>query len=617
MGSFFVCRKGGAADVANEQNLMSVEELNARKTPEERIESARKAGKASAEARRKRKSLQETMKMLMEMQVVGENNKKNLAKFGIEEEDQNYQTAVAVRLMERGLVQGDVSAIRLMGELTGDINKFAFGMNDDEDVVEMKYPSLVIPDNGRDKRTGNEIGPQAGPQTMFMASSADIIVYGGAAGGGKTFALLMEGLRHKDVKGFGAVIFRHNYNQITAEGGLWDASQKIYSQVPDAQARKSPKLHWKFNSGAKLSFAHIERDEDLQSWMGTEIAYIGFDELTHFTKHMFLYMLSRNRSTCGVRPYVRATCNPDSDSWVADLISWWIDQETGYPIPERSGQIRWMITISDVIYMFSSKKEAIEYAMSTGIEENEAMVMPKSFTFIASSIEDNKKLLEADPGYMANLRALTEVDMERLLKGNWKIKASAGKYFQRAQVAQYMLTEIPNDVIYWCRAWDIAATDEDEGGDPDFTASALIGKRSNGRFVVAHVTNDLVKAGDVEKLIKVTSIADKARLGALYHVRIPQDPGAAGKIVAKSWIKMLAGFDVKAEPVSGSKENRATPFAAQWQNGNVDVVIGPWNDMYFSQLESFPESKHDDMVDCSSDAFNECAEFDFNIENLL
>ena len=80
---------------------------------------------------------------------------------------------------------------------------------------------------------------------------------------------------------------------------------------------------------------------------------------------------------------------------------------------------------------------------------------------------------------------------------------------------------------------------------------------------------------------------------------------------------MLAGFDVKAEPVSGSKENRATPFAAQWQNGNVDVVIGPWNDMYFSQLESFPESKHDDMVDCSSDAFNECAEFDFNIENLL
>ena len=596
---------------------MAQSDLKPVRTKEEAKERGRNGGIKSGEARRAKKSMRETAKALMAMEVVGDNNKRNLEAFGIQKGDQNYQTAVVVRLMQKALVEGDTSAIRLIGELTGDLNRFGFIGDEDEDIVEIAYPTICLPNNGRDRRDANELAPQAGPQTMFMASMADIIVYGGAAGGGKTYALLLEALRHKDVKGFGSVIFRHNYNQITAEGGLWDASQKIFSQVPDAHSRKSPKLHWKFDGGSKLTFAHIERDEDLQSWMGTEIAYIGFDELTHFTKHMFLYMLSRNRSTCGVRPYVRATCNPDSDSWVADLISWWIDQETGYPIPERSGQVRWMVVISDVIHFFATKKEAIRYAIDCGIAEDEAAVMPKSFTFIASSIEDNKKLLEADPGYMANLRALTEVDMERLLKGNWKIKASAGKYFQRTQVAQYMLTEIPNDVIFWCRAWDIAATDEDEGGDPDYTASALIGRRRSGRFVVAHVTNDLVKAGDVEKLIKVTAIADKARFGALYHVRIPQDPGAAGKIVAKSWIKMLAGFDVKAEPVSGSKENRATPFAAQWQNGNVDVVIGDWNDMYFSQLESFPESKHDDMVDCSADAFNECAEADFNIDNLL
>lgn len=461
------------------------------------------------------------------------------------------------------------------------------------------------------------IKPQQGPQERFLATPADICIYGGAAGGGKTYALLLEALRHKDVKGFGAVIFRHNYNQITAEGGLWDASNKIYGQVQDAYPRKSPKLHWKFDGGAKLNFAHIEREEDLSSWQGTEIAYIGFDELTHFTKHQFLYMLSRNRTTCGVKPYMRATCNPDVDSWVADLIAWWIDQDTGYPISERSGQIRWISVINDVIYFHDTKKESIEHAISLGIPEDKAMIMPKSFTFIASRLEDNKILMESNPEYMANLMALPEVDKERLLNGNWKIKASAGKYFQKVQVAQYMLPEAPNDVIYWCRAWDIAATDQDEGGDPDYTSSALIGRRSNGRFVVAHITNDLVKAGDVEKLIKVTAVADRAKLGSLYHIKIPQDPGAAGKIVAKSWIKMLAGFAVKAEPVSGSKENRATPFAAQWQNGNVDIVIGTWNDMYFSQLESFPESKHDDMVDASSDAFNDCAEADFNIDNLL
>ena len=599
--------------MANEQNLI----VNSERTPSEREEQARKAGKASAEARRKKKTMKETMKMLMEMQVAGENNKANLSKFGIQEEDQTYQTARAVRAMENALVKGDVQSMRFIAEMTGDLNRGFGFMEDDEDVIDMQYPTLMIPDNGRDKRSGNEIGPQAGPQTMFMASSADIIVYGGAAGGGKTFALLLEMLRHKDVKGFGAVIFRQNYNQITAEGGLWDSSNKLFSMVPDAEPRKSPKYHWRFRSGAKLNFAHIERDEDLKSWQGSQIAYIGFDELTHFTRRMFLYMLSRNRSTCGVKPYVRATCNPDADSWVAELISWWIDQDTGYPIPERSGQIRWMITLNDVIHFFATRKEAIDYAIEYGIEPQKAEEMPKSFTFIASSIEDNKILLETDPGYMANLMALTEVDMERLLKGNWKIKAAAGKYFQRTQVAPYMLSEIPNDVIFWCRAWDIAATDEDEGGDPDFTASALIGRRSNGRFVVAHVTNDRVKAGDVGKLLYATAVSDRARFGSMYHVRIPQDPGAAGKIVAKSWIKMLAGFSVKAEPISGSKEDRATPFAAQWQIGNVDIVIGDWNEMYFNQLESFPESKHDDMVDCSSDAFNECAEADFDLSNLL
>ena len=320
--------------------------------------------------------MRETAKALMSMEVVGDNNKKNLEAFGIQKGDQNYQTAVVVRLMQKALVEGDTSAIRLIGELTGDLNRFGLIPEDESEIVELAYPTINLPNNGRDKNEAFQLAPQAGPQTQFMASPADIIIYGGAAGGGKTYALLLEGLRHKDVKSFGAVIFRHNYNQITAEGGLWDASQKIFNQVPDAHSRKSPKLHWRFDGGAKLSFAHIERDEDLKSWQGTEIAYIGFDELTHFTKHQFLYMLSRNRTTCGIRPYVRATCNPDSDSWVAEFISWWIDQETGYAIPERSGQIRWMVVLNDIIYWGDTPEElAKKYdihsiafpAISTGV----------------------------------------------------------------------------------------------------------------------------------------------------------------------------------------------------------------------------------------------------------
>lgn len=587
---------------------MAQKDLKPVRTKEEAKARGRNGGIKSGEARRAKKSMRETAKALMSMEVVGENNKKNLEAFGIQKGDQNYQTAIVVRLMQKALVEGDTSAIRLIGELTGDMNRFGLIPEEESEIVELAYPTINLPNNGRDKNNAFQIAPQAGPQTQFMVSSADIIIYGGAAGGGKTYALLMEGLRHKDVRGFGAVIFRHNYNQITAEGGLWDASQKLFGQVPDAHSRKSPKLHWRFDGGAKLSFAHIERDEDLKSWQGTEIAYIGFDELTHFTKHQFLYMLSRNRTTCGIHPYVRATCNPDCDSWVADFISWWIDQETGYAIPERSGVMRWMVVLNDIIHWGNSPEElAKEYDVN--VEDC------KSVTFIASRLEDNKILMDSDPGYLANLKAMTEVDMERLLKGNWKIKASSGKYFMRSQIV--IIPKAPDDIIMWCRAWDLAATDEDEDGDADYTSGVLMGLRKGGTVVVLDAINQRIKAGDVEKLIYNTSVIDRHKYSFQYVVRIPQDPGAAGKIVAETYVKRLAGFSVKAMPVSGSKELRATPFAAQWQNGNVEIVLGEWNEMYFSQLESFPESKHDDMVDASSDAFNELTGDGFDIDNLL
>ncbi len=588
---------------------MAQKDLKPVRTTEEAKARGRNGGIKSGESRRAKKNMRETAKAILSMKVIGETNKKNLEAFGISKSDQNYQTAVIVRLMQKALIDGDTSAVRLLGELTGDLNKFGFADDESADIVEMAYPNINLPHNGRDdKKYSNELSPQAGPQTMFMASGADIVIYGGAAGGGKTYALLLEALRHRDVKGFGSVIFRHNYNQITAEGGLWDASSRIFSQVPDAQPRKSPKLHWRFDSGAKLNFAHIERDEDLKSWQGTEIAYIGFDELTHFSKHQFLYMLSRNRTTCGIRPYVRATCNPDADSWVADFISWWIDQDSGYPISERSGRIRWMCVLNDSILWGDTKEELAE---KYDISADDC----KSVTFIASRLEDNKILMESDPGYMANLKAMPEVDMERLLKGNWKIKAAAGKFFRRVQVT--LIDAAPNDIIMWCRAWDLAATDEDEDGDADYTSGVLMGLRKAGTVVVLDVINQRIKAGDVEKLVYSTSVMDRNRYGFQYTVRVPQDPGQAGKVLAAQYVRLLAGFNIKVLPVSGSKELRAAPFAAQWQNGNVEVLLGEWNEMYFGQLESFPDSKNDDMVDASSDCFAELTGDGFDIDNLL
>ena len=145
------------------------------------------------------------------------------------------------------------------------------------------------------------ISAQPGPQTHFLRSSADICVYGGAAGGGKTVGLILEPLRHATrVANFTAVFFRRSTPQITNPGGLWDESQKFYPRLggtPHIGMRE-----WRWRRGGKIKFSHLQFDSTVYDWQGAQIALICFDELTHFTAHQFFYMVSRNRSACGVRP---------------------------------------------------------------------------------------------------------------------------------------------------------------------------------------------------------------------------------------------------------------------------------------------------------------------------
>lgn len=416
--------------------------------------------------------------------------------------------------------------------------------------------------------------------------------------------------------GFGCTIFRKNFNQIFAQGGLWDESDEIYRDVKGAEPKYSRGQWWFRNDEgeivSRVTFAHIERDDDVHRWQGSQICEIGFDELTHFSEKTFFFMLSRNRSTCGVTPFVRATCNPDADSWVAKFISWWIDPETGYPIPERSGKLRWFVRRDETLYWADTKQELWKrFNLVTEAERGE----PRSVTFIMSKLSDNQELLKVNPGYEANLKALSQVERERLLYGNWKIKAAAGLFFKRSQVR--VIDALPTDIQAYCRAWDLAATEDKEDGDPDYTAGVLMGIRKDKTVVVIDVINQRIKAGEVERLVYNTAMSDSKKYGFRCKIRIPQDPGAAGKIVATSYVKMLTGFPVRSEPVGGSKQLRATPFAAQWQNGNIEVLAADWNDMYFTQLEAFPESKHDDMVDASSDAFTELASSSFDLKNLI
>lgn len=352
-----------------------------------------------------------------------------------------------------------------------------------------------------------------------------------------------------------------------------------------------------------MYFRHLERDDTVYTWQGSEICLLEFDELTHFSEKQFFYMLSRNRSTCGVKPYCRCSTNPDSDSWVAQFIQWWWDPETGYAIPERSGKIRYMARINEEIVWGNTPEEVVKAAEDANYDVEITADDIKSVSFILSTIHDNQVLLRADPGYMANLKALSIVERERLLYGNWKIKPAAGLFFPRSALPE-LLETVPNDVVRWVRGWDLAATDTDEGGDPAYTASVLLGKRRNGRYVIADATNHRLKAEKVRNLVKQCAVSDKGKYKRV-RIRLSQDPGQAGKEQAESYIKMLAGFNVTAVKESGDKQSRAEPFAAQWQAGNVDVVAGPWTEALLGQYESFPESKFMDMVDAGSNAFNE------------
>lgn len=251
-----------------------------------------------------------------------------------------------------------------------------------------------------------EIRPQPGPQTTFLSSSADIAIYGGAAGGGKTWALLMEPLRHIGNPRFGAVVFRRESPQITNEGGLWDASEQVYPHI-GATAVKGD-LEWRFPAGSTLSFCHLQHESDKFKWQGTEVPLLCFDELPHFTESQFFYMLSRNRSTCGIRPYVRGTCNPDP-GWVKRFLAPWVDPLFDGP-KAKSGELRYFTRIDGRIVWVDKNWR------------DEDGLPPKSLTFIKSSIYDNKILLAKDPGYLSNLKALPEVEQRRLLHGDWNIR---------------------------------------------------------------------------------------------------------------------------------------------------------------------------------------------------
>lgn len=439
-----------------------------------------------------------------------------------------------------------------------------------------------------------EIQAQPGPQTQFLSSEADICIFGGAAGGGKTYAILLEPLRHHSNKDFKAIVFRRNGKQIKNQGGLWSESQNLYPLL-GAQPR-AYMLDWVFPSGMNLKFDHLEHDSTVLNYQGAQIPLIMFDELTHFSERQFFYMTSRLRSASGVPGYIRATCNPDADSWVRTFIDWWIDED-GYAIPERSGVLRYYLRMGDEI-VWGDHPDDLK--LLYGQNKN-----PRSVTFIPSKLSDNQILMKKDPSYLAALEALPLVDRERLLGdeqkgGNWNIRASAGNIFRRSWFE--VVNQIPSGFTKVVRFWDRAATKPTPANpDPDWTRGLKLYSYPDGTFVVGDLQSMQDTPMKVEHLIKRVAAIDTIAT----RVVSQQDPGSAGVAEAEQFKRMLSTFDVRTRSFSKDKLTRAKAVSAASEGGRIKVYKAKWNKAFFDELEAFPEGGHDDIVDVFSGAYNE------------
>lgn len=230
-------------------------------------------------------------------------------------------------------------------------------------------------------------------------------------------------------------------------------------------------------------------------------------------------------------------------------------------------------------------------------------------------------IAETDEAHRAKGEALhpERYSLDRLVK----IMAAVGSYVWAALYQQrpgprdgglfkrhwWKIVEAAAPAVARVRAWDLAGTQKKAGNNPDWTAGVRMMRASDGLFYVEGVRRLQGSPGEVVNLITGCAATDPQPS----TVRIPQDPGQAGKYQAENLIKALAGYNVKALPVTGDKETRARPAAVQVEAGNLRVLktgdpdADAWIEPFLNEVCSFPSGSHDDQVDALADAFNELA----------
>lgn len=288
---------------------------------------------------------------------------------------------------------------------------------------------------------------QPGGQDDMLSSVADISIVGGSRGGGKSYILLMQALYDITNPNFRSIIFRKELDDLS---DIIDTSYELYDAYGLFNKSKND-LTWNFRAGGWLTFTYhnMEFSSFHDRYQGKQYPYIGIDEVTQMSYQKFKVLTMSNRNAYGIRNRIVGSCNPDPDSWVARFIEWWIDQETGLPIPERSGRVRYCTMMGDdvteVVWgdtreeVFEKCRDAI---MSSWREEYEEFGTPqdlfiKSVAFVPAKLTDNKALLGSDPSYLANLFNQDEETRARFLEGNWKYKAAGSDIIKMEHMERF------------------------------------------------------------------------------------------------------------------------------------------------------------------------------------
>ncbi len=327
------------------------------------------------------------------------------------------------------------------------------------------------------------------------------------------------------------------------------------------------------------------------------------------------YLMSRMRSESKYPSRMVISTNPDPDHKIAEMISWWLDEE-GFPIEERAGVIRYFI-LKDGNYYWGDTAEELKATYGENVK-------PISFSFIGSTIRDNPRMLSQNADYLSWLEGLNPIDRARLLDGNWKVRPLNSLYFNRNWVSYADCIPLNSVMV---RAYDKAGTaPSDKEPSPDFTASIGMARSKDGYFYVfgnyhprfkdddSNVLGVFRKTvGERDNIIELQAKQD----GSDVMIVFPKDPAAAGKFEFIESAKRLQqqGFIVKADPMPSNKAKmtKFAPFAAACENGLVKFVVSSFDkatlDYIFKCLEQFTGERStktykDDVPDCFASAYN-------------